>query len=403
MQNKHRVYLLGAGVNMSLKYYKTRSHFFSPPLNKNFFNIALKITKHIEDGYDLHCSELAAYIEKYWKKKKDHLINDKFDLEECFTLLNLQMKESIHKKEYDKYADLNETYFLLVDLLVALLNEFKWSDLSPSFLKFGEILYEEKPTIITFNYDDFIEIAIEHASGKNPSNYSSQLFGNKIDDLSKIIKNSEWNWNRPLGYGIEFDKIMLYDGSEGPAKEKFFLKDEFYLHNIIYDWNVLKLHGSLNWWKFTRHSPNPFLSEDEIQQRYELNKDMITIQERDMIFGLPSFTADEQLYIDPIIITPVLHKEFDESSYINAKVFSILWNKAKEKLTKCKSLIIIGYSFPSTDFYTKKLFLEAFSENKLLEEVIVVNPDITIIDKVKELCHFNNIEHFNTLEDYIDY
>ena len=194
---------------------------------------------------------------------------------------------------------------------------------------------------------------------------------------------------------------MLYDGSEGPTKEKFFLKNEFYSHNIMYDWNILKLHGSLNWWKFIRYSPS--LSDVEVQQRYELNKNMIIIQERDKIFGFHSFTADEQLYIDPIIITPILHKEFDESSYINAKIFNILWNKAKEKLTKCKSLVTIGYSFPPADFYTKKLILEAFSENNFLEEIVVVDPDITIVDKVKELCHFNNIKHFNTLEDYIEY
>lgn len=176
MQNKHRVYLLGAGVNMSLKYYKTSSEIFSPPLNKNFFNIALKITKHIEDGYDHHCGLLATYIEKYWKKKKEHLINNEFDLEECFNLLNLQMKEAFHKNEYDKYADLNETYFLLVDLFVSLLNEFKWGDLSPTFLRFGEILYKEKPTIITFNYDDFIETAIERASGKSLKLFFSTIW-----------------------------------------------------------------------------------------------------------------------------------------------------------------------------------------------------------------------------------
>ena len=70
MEYKERVYLLGAGVNMSLKYQKNEYETFLPPLSKNFFNIALQITTHIEYGYDNYCNLLAAYIEKYWKKKK---------------------------------------------------------------------------------------------------------------------------------------------------------------------------------------------------------------------------------------------------------------------------------------------------------------------------------------------
>ena len=191
---------------------------------------------------------------------------------------------------------------------------------------------------------------------------------------------------------------------EAHPKEKFFSKQEFYSHNNHYDWNILKLHGSLNWWKFTRHSPNQWLSVDEIQRTFEINKDLITIQEREMVFGSHPFTANEQLYIEPIIITPVLHKQFKEIPSIYNKVFNILWNKAKEKLAKCKSLIIMGYSFPPTDFYTKKLLLEAFSENDSLKEIIVVNPDKRIVEKVRDLCYFNNtIKRLNSLEEYIEY
>ena len=158
------------------------------------------------------------------EKKKEHLIHGEFDLEECFTLLQLQMAEALNQKNYKTYENLNDIYLSLLDLLVILLKEFEWSPLSTTFLRFGEILYKEKPTIITFNYDDFIETSIEYASGKNVLNNSSRMFQNQInkDNRSQIIKNSEWNWNRPLGYGIEFDKVMLYDGSGGSPKRKIF-------------------------------------------------------------------------------------------------------------------------------------------------------------------------------------
>jgi len=92
-------------------------------------------------------------------------------------------------------------------------------------------------------------------------------------------------------------------------------------------------------------------------------------------------------YLDPVMITPVLHKEEYLQDPFYSRIFSTIWKKAKEALSKCERLIVIGYSFPTTDFLTKKLFLESFSENTL-EELIVVNPDTSIVQKVKNLCHF---------------
>ena len=88
-------------------------------------------------------------------------------------------------------------------------------------------------------------------------------------------------------------------------------------------------------------------------------------------------------------------------SKIYKKIFTNLWRKARESLSKCESLTIIGYSFPSTDFYTKKLFLESFSKNNKLKELILVNPDKNICQKVKELCHFDQVVYFENLEKFV--
>jgi hypothetical protein len=65
-----------------------------------------------------------------------------------------------------------------------------------------------------------------------------------------------------------------------------------------------------------------------------------------------------------------------------------LWKQAKDILAKCNRLIVIGYSFPPTDFAVKKLFWEAFENNKL-EDLIVVNPDTSVVKTIKELTHFS--------------
>lgn len=100
---------------------------------------------------------------------------------------------------------------------------------------------------------------------------------------------------------------MLYDGAVGPSREKFFDK-EYYRYNKLYPWSVLKLHGSLNWWQFTKYSPNTSLKKREIKHRFLLNKDNISLQERDFSPDFGTWSLREQLYLEPIIITPDLQK-----------------------------------------------------------------------------------------------
>lgn len=79
-----------------------------------------------------------------------------------------------------------------------------------------------------------------------------------------------------------------------------------------------------------------------------------------------------------------------------------MWKKAKDALSCCKNLIVIGYSFPPTDFMTRRLFLEAFS-NKTLNELIVVNPQRAAVKKVQNLCHFKKPTRFTNLDEYVEY
>jgi hypothetical protein len=105
-------------------------------------------------------------------------------------------------------------------------------------------------------------------------------------------------------------------------------------------------------------------------------------------------------YLDPLLITPILNKEELFRDPIYERVFAPLWKKANEALSKCKRLVIIGYSFSANDFRTKKLFLESFSSSEL-EELIVVNPNQGAIEKAEELCHFDNPKVFPDLKSYI--
>ena len=420
------VYIFGAGVNRAIKirYGVNRSAtspYVSPPLAMNFFSVALNMAhgRLAEEFARPTFQTLSSYIERYWKKNISSLKISDFDLEECFTFLELQLREAKENRDESNHQLLVDIEYLLKHLLNEVLSEF--NDLLPPFLepdsnskierfgncdsfkRLGEILYSEKSVVISFNWDDFIERAIEQASKRNSSTISTtDKFKEQVSD--EELGQSYWNWNRALGYGMKFDQTMMYDGGEG-TKQKYFQGNRFYSNpdNNLYPWPLLKLYGSLNWFRYLPATPISILTENELKKRFQEVENSILPHEVLWVpIELPgSHPSLNNLYIDPIIITPILYKEKLFNDPLYSRILTPLWKKAKVALSNCKRLIVIGYSFPPTDFMTRKMFLEAFSDTKL-EELTIVNPSENAIDKVKDLCHFKDPVTFKNLEDYLD-
>ena len=276
-----------------------------------------------------------------------------------------------------------------------------FSSYAKNLRKFGDLLYKVKPDIITFNYDNFIEGVIEGASKLRmvvPRYKMENLYDFKFvipkkpEDLIKDDYNlSPFNWNCALSYGFKFDKLSV----RIRGVEVSLPKEEYYSHpeNRLSDFKILKLHRSLNWFKYQSYRNNP-LGEEDIK--------LIDSQKKQIIFGDANWFYNlrpnlDGIILDPLIITPVLHKVVFYKSF----PFNIIWKHAREKLQKCKELIIIGYSFSPTDFYSKKLLLDAFMNNQL-KELIIVNPDHSIAEKVKDLTHFEkDPKIYNNLSEFL--
>jgi hypothetical protein len=86
--------------------------------------------------------------------------------------------------------------------------------------------------------------------------------------------------------------------------------------------------------------------------------------------------------MEPVLIPPFLYKNFREHP------FPAVWEQALRTLSECETLVIVGYSFPPTDFRTRRLFLEAFSQHKL-KSLVIVNPDPAVAGTARQLTHFN--------------
>ncbi len=193
------VYLFGAGINRSIRDWDG----LVPPLSTDFFQQALRHHRIRDDHYKEKLRPVFEYIAKYWRLTPKELESEAFDIESCFTLLELQSQEVLSKNDRDAFIPLAETNYRLTVMLAEYLSDFEhFTHSSDSFGLLGKIIHDEKPAILTFNYDTLLESAIESASGVNaripPSFRGRPLESNDIPDDE--LAYSHMNWNRPLGY-----------------------------------------------------------------------------------------------------------------------------------------------------------------------------------------------------------
>ncbi|GAI48925.1 unnamed protein product, partial [marine sediment metagenome] len=120
MADTKRVYILGAGFNQCVQDWNG----LKPPLANNFFQIILRSEKYQAEHYNKQLECVYKYIEKYWKKSKNDLLNEPFNIEECFTLLELQFRKAEESNDKNKIKILFTISFRLMTLFAMFLSEF---------------------------------------------------------------------------------------------------------------------------------------------------------------------------------------------------------------------------------------------------------------------------------------
>jgi transposase len=211
-----------------------------PPLANDLFQQALQHKMLGADGRR-HLQELFDYIERYWKLSVDSLRERSFDIEACFTILQQQQIEHADTLHVGYLAQVEDQLAALLARFIGHVQNYMAPDTAPDLLELGRRLLEERPAVLTFNYDTIIESVIESASGL--SDLPEPAEGWVPDDK---LSYSWHNWNRALAYGVLFDEVELQQ--TGTLLEPV-PRERFYGHpgNSLYDPPILKLHGSLNW------------------------------------------------------------------------------------------------------------------------------------------------------------
>src|SRR6266550_1657558 len=169
---RETAYVFGAGLNKAVRNWDHAS----PPLATDFFQILLTLPKFSHEGSPLQkqLSAVFDYINRYWRLSPEHLKTVPFDLEKCFTLIDLQFREALQEGRQDDANHLRDVAFRLKSALAETFSEFD-HHFFPTMYDFGRVLWNQRPTMITFNYDTYLEQALESGSGVNVSGHPAMF------------------------------------------------------------------------------------------------------------------------------------------------------------------------------------------------------------------------------------
>jgi len=300
-------------------------------MDKNFFNTEI-ITKLLarDDYYALNF-----FREILFPLKED------LSLEECWTAVSINLKQcrlGTYKwiDEYEKYRQISYG------------TSYPYSELEATDVSFGssgnlghmsglvystrKVLSDCERDLKRLIYNCFSTISLQNDIC---SNYES---------MHNIIpQNTGVNF---LGY-ITFNyDLLLEDSLKKLGKQYHYLGvnidifDRYYMNcrpSIL----ILKLHGSLNW-ELVSGDEDIIFKEKSVKPEYPEN----------------SITANH--YTEPGIVPPTILKEEINSEYNESNPLKRLlinqWKYAIQLLSKADKVIIVGYSFPETDYHVHRIF-----------------------------------------------
>ncbi|HPQ44741.1 MAG TPA: hypothetical protein PKZ42_11000 [Syntrophales bacterium] len=411
------IFIIGAGINRSVQ----GPDNIMPPLAHDFFRQVLRHPRLAEDFKQGQLSPLLDYIFRYWRLDLSQLETNNFDLEECYTFIELQRRESYFKGDSDGLAQMSRIQSLLTSLLLDYLSECEhWFYNAPAFIELGRVILQTNSGVLTFNYDTLLESVIENVSPPNKNalealtkrehsmaqkrvessnimrqqGLSEEEISNNVYDYDAItdehIAYSFHQWNSYLAYRVRFDEVAL----RVPGLLRIVPGTQYYNHpsNTLEHMPFLKLHGSLGWFIHSGYR----IDGERLTNNENIKEGKTVLRRSSARFNMPEIDYSYAEVLLPLILTPVLNKPYDEHP-----VFQTIWAEARKELEKCRRLVIGGYSFPPTDFHVRRLLREAFCEHHL-EELCVINPDTSVVPRAKDMCNYQgSVLVCSNLEEFI--
>lgn len=193
-------------------------------------------------------------------------------------------------------------------------------DLCPEWLtQLVSLWAAEQAVIITFNYDTLLEIAVN----------SIRPFVS-VNPSTRIIKRAcadELVYPRPI---IRTNGNVKYGDTQTNTP-------------CLNSLQILKPHGSLNWYSYGSGSNSSIIRTRELRSFHE--EDLVSTS------GEMEAESSEVLGMNRYLIPPSSNK----SSFYSVGLDKSIWNQCLDALSASHEVTIMGYSVPETDYVVHEL------------------------------------------------
>jgi hypothetical protein len=353
--NQKVVLLVGAGATVADV--ASRSLKSRPPLDKGFFHTARKYRA---------ASRIIAYM------------NDVYDVD-------------ITDREYDSLEKIMA--WLYADVFDPTLRKRATEVFRDLISLFNRRLAETTNSIVPTKKRFLYRIIIHYFSkGFDPADLSIITFNQdlQIEKILHRLKNTNcWDdigniFTFPSCYRLAIKSDFITSPSQS-SRNLFDVDSIEQLQGI----QVLKLHGSLNWYsthRSTRVSPEAMFRTDR----------QIWITRRQSIEPTMKLTGGHRTqHTLPVVVPPVTHK----SGILHRRVRKI-WNYAEEALVNANDIVIFGYSCPALDFESSNLIQRSWRRNKKCKKISIIDPDSSVLKRYVDLitpenvCYYPSAKYF---------
>ena len=372
-----RVYVFGAGSSYASSNNKEG---IKNPLDKKFWNTveSLKLLKKKSSGKD---SWLYRFLTQFFSEEIKVGMEDVYTFVDSFlSILSLGdvSKNPDHLNEYDggrpiallKHLNENPDLKSLVgDFIVKIKKQD--SSTSYKYLLFFEKIEQE---LIELIYNVFVSI--------NGESWDCKLHK---DFIEKVVDKKDYNQDTIISfnYDLLLDRAFSEHGLHPNEGFSYYL----WLHKLSFienNWRdknhdfltleenpfppedkleLLKLHGSLNWFSVNNSQT------DEIENVFYKLIGNLNDLKTDKIYRLRLINERGLVVPKRVLISPITDKlrKIKTQTY-----FEGLWRRAFEKLKDADEIVFIGYSLPPADYLAKWLFQTSIKLNSNQKKIHLI-------------------------------
>lgn len=327
---KKIIVFYGAGATYDSNFnVKTNAEkLFPPPMDKNFFETEIIQEIMVEDNY------LAI---KFFRKLLMPL-NSKLSLEDLWSHVSLNLKQ-LNFKTYDwknetqKYLNEHRRYYG---------EYYPFSDYLTESFTSGPIGNRSTQNTPIYNWKKFLSDCERDLKRLIYSCYSKISIENNDCSNYKIMHKTIKDFANLLGY-VSFNYDLALEKSLSNynyLNVNVDISNPYYIQNSPFDL-ILKLHGSLNW-QNNSSSSDIIFKYTEIVPEYPNDT-------------LSANTCNEPGIVPPTIFKDIINNKNGENEPLSRLLFA-QWKSVIQLLSEADKVIIIGYSFPLTDYHVHRIF-----------------------------------------------